>query len=243
MRQRQPNFIGIGAIKSATTWMWHQLDAHPEIKFPALKEFHYFDLLATTPEHYLHRFSLMPDEYKTGEATPAYMGVPHAPIVARAICPEVKLWAILRNPADRAFSHWKVGVWTEGKIPAEISFMKAFIEGYPHSQHGSWHSLKERGLYYKHLKRWYQYFPKEQLKVFLYDDILSDPVKVLQSMYRYLEVDDKFVPPNYKQWRNKNWSGQTIEFKQKDRKKVLEFYKPSIARLEKLLNKDLSKWQ
>src|SRR5258708_2254702 len=113
----KPNFIGIGVMKAATTWLWHQLYAHPQVALLNQKELHYFDQLLMTPEQYLEKFSIIPDEYITGEITPSYLSVPHAPILARSICPDTKLLVILRNPVDRAFSQWKVAVWTEGKIP------------------------------------------------------------------------------------------------------------------------------
>lgn len=239
---RRPNFIGIGAMKSATTWAWHQLNSHPQIQMPMPKEHHYFDTLNVTPQQYLTRFGRVDPKCVTGEITPAYLTIPHAPLLARSIAPKAKIIAILRNPVDRAFSHWKVAMWSENKIPLGTTFRQAFDHGHPH-QGADWHSIREKGRYVKYLKRWYNAFPEGAVGVFWYDDLLEDPIKFARSLYRFLGVDDEFVPPNWDKKYNSNWSGRKVVLKDEDRKHILNFYMPSIERLESFTGRDLSKWK
>jgi len=238
---RRPDIIGVGAMKAATTWVWHQLNSHPQVVMLPQKELHYFDNLNITPEQYLDRFGVVQRNYLTGEITPSYLNVPHAPIIAKDVCPAARILVVLRNPVDRAFSHWKVAMWTEGKIPLGTSFMESFDCGHPWGNY--WHSIKERGLYLKYLKRWYAAFPRNQIKVMWHDDILKDAAAFLKDLYRWLSIDDSFVPKNYNKKFNENWSGRNPTFKPEDRQKVLSFYLPSIERLEKFTGKDLSEWK
>lgn len=235
---KKPDFYGIGAMKAATTWAWQQLAQHPDIQMPEQKELHYFDQLNITPQQYLSRF---PDTDKiTGEITPAYLTIPHAPLLAAAINPEAKVFVILRNPVDRAFSHWKVALWTENKIPFGTSFRDSFDHGHPH-QGAAWHSIREKGLYVKYLKRWYDSFP--EMKVFWYDDVQADPFKIVKQIYELVGVDSDFVPNTVNEKCNENWSGRNPEFYPQDRQHVLNFYMPSIERLEKFTGRDLSSWK
>ncbi len=228
-------------MKAATTWLWYQLNAHPQVAMIPQKEIHYFDKLEITPEQYLDRFSAIPEDYLTGEITPAYFNVPHAPILVKSICPKVKLLVIFRNPVDRAFSHWKVAMWSEGKIPIGTSFLEAFHQGHPWGL--NWYTIKERGLYLKYLKRWYAEFPEDQIKVMWHDDVEEQPKELLKDLYSWLGIDSDFISKKYNQKFNENWSGHDPIFTSKEREKVLDFYLPSIERLEKFTGKNLSRWK
>ena len=208
---------------------------------PFQKELHYFDQLNTTPEHYLKRFQNVSKEYKTGEITPSYLNVPHAPLLAKSLCPQSQIFVVLRNPVERAFSHWKVALWSEGKIPHGTSFITAFEEGHPWGPW--WHSIKERGLYINYLQRWYNEFPEKQIKILWYEDIKTQPEAFIKELYEWLGVNGSFLPKNYKKKYNENWSKKNPEFKEEDRKKVLDYYLPSIEKLEKFTGKDLTNWK
>ncbi len=239
---KRPDFIGIGAMKAATTWAWHQLDDHPEVRMPKVKELHYFDRLEILPEQYLSRFNRFPSQYKTGEVTPAYLTIPHAPPLVKSFCPKVKLFVILRNPVDRAFSHWKVALWTENKIPPGTSVLEAFNFGHPWPG-PFWHSLKEKGNYVRYLKRWYTWFKEDQLKVFWHDDVANNPEQLVKDLYEWVGVDPHFNPPNLKKKYNENWSGRDPVFNPEDRQKILDYYLPSIEKLEEFTGRDLSAWK
>ncbi|MEJ2557594.1 MAG: sulfotransferase domain-containing protein, partial [Anaerolineae bacterium] len=112
-----PDFLIIGAQKCGTDSLFRYLGGHPCIKLASSKEAHYFDLKFDKGINwYRSHFPLIPYKYSvkrlrkqdliTGEATPYYLFHPHAPGRAAAIVPHVKLIVLLRNPADRAYSHY-----------------------------------------------------------------------------------------------------------------------------------------
>lgn len=240
---RIPSFLGIGAMKGGTTWIWHQLAAHPQIKLPLPKEQHYFDDLLIKPQEYMKAFDF-PKKFLVGEYTPGYICAPHAPALVKDFCPNVKLLVIIRNPVDRAFSHWKVARFTErpkGKIPEDISFIKAFRGNWPRQT--TYQTIKNRGLYANQLELWYEYFPKRQIRLMFYDDLKQDSAHFLHGLYRWLGVEPSFLPHNYKKWRNENFSGTNPVFRKRDRQEVLDFYLPSIEKLEKLTGRNLSSWK
>src|SRR5689334_5067750 len=118
---RKPDFLGIGCVKAGTTWVWHQLSQHPEIQMPQEKELRYFNFVSRvsiTPREYLEHFRSVPADRKTGEVTPDYIAYPHVPVLVKAVCPEARLFAVLRNPADRAFSQYKLRGRPQFGIPA-----------------------------------------------------------------------------------------------------------------------------
>jgi len=226
-------------MKAGTTWVWHQLNAHPEVRMPFPKERHYFDELGVRPREYLNSFDF-PCRFLVGEYTPGYICAPHAPVLVKELCPDARLLVVLRNPVDRAFSHWKVAVTTEGKIPAGTPFIKSFRGNFPRET--TWGTIKARGLYAQQLEKWYNHFPKKQIRIMLYED-LRRPLYFLRGLYKWLGIDPHFIPPNHREHKNVNFSKTNPVFKQRDKEEVLDFYLPSIENLEKLIGRDLSSWK
>jgi len=107
--------------------------------------------------------------------------------------PGAKSIALLRNPADRAYSAFVYAV-RMGVEPL-TDFAQALREE-PLRMRNGWHYIfhyRSRGLYYQQLKRYYEVFGRERLGVWLYEDMREDPASVVQSVFRFLEVDDTFV--------------------------------------------------
>lgn len=177
-----PHFIGIGAQRAATTWAFNCLQEHPQICMPAVKEVHYFDEnYERGSAWYAAHFAECPPGAIRGEITPNYLDVPAAAERIARDCPDVRLFAILREPVSRAISSYQL----LGHRFSEKSFDEA-------CQPGKY--LVDLGLYAKHLKRFYEYFERERIRVWLYDDVRKDPQTVLREFYQYLGVDSDFVP-------------------------------------------------
>jgi hypothetical protein len=107
--------------------------------------------------------------------------------------PGAKSIALLRNPADRAYSAFLYAV----RIGVEplTDFAQALREE-PLRMRNGWHYVfhyRSRGRYYQQLKRYYEVFGRERLGVWLYEDMREDPASVAQSVFRFLEVDDTFA--------------------------------------------------
>jgi hypothetical protein len=183
-----PDFLILGAQKSGTTALYAYLRWHPEITGPSWKEVSYFD------RHYRRGASWYRGHFPSraggrlvGEASPGYLFHPLAPERVRATVPEAKLIALLRDPVDRALSHYHHEV-ALGREP--LSFEEA-IEAEPERTRGeaqrlarepgyfsqAWwdYTYLARGRYAEQLERWLAVFPQEQLLIVPSDDLADDP--------------------------------------------------------------------
>ncbi|MGK7896071.1 MAG: sulfotransferase [Xenococcus sp. (in: cyanobacteria)] len=203
-----PNFLIIGAAKGGTTSLYHYLSQHPQIYMSSLKEPRFFALegeklnfqnpdsainytSVTTLSEYCKLFEGVRDEIAIGEASPLYLYSTKAIERIAHYLPKAKLIVILRNPVDRAYSCYKHLVALE-----PFSFADALQEEDKRiSQNWShlWH-YRQGGYYYKQLKGYFEKFSPEQIKVYLFDDLKSDPLGLVQNLFSVLEVDDSFVP-------------------------------------------------
>jgi hypothetical protein len=241
---RKPDFLGIGCVKAGSTWVWRQLLDHPQVAMPRGKELRYFNNVSFatgTPREYLQRFQGFPGDKKTGEVTPDYIAYPHVPVMVRAMCPDVRIFAILRNPVDRAFSQYKLRGDPHWGIPANLSFEEVFFGDYPKRDVPlRFCSVRQRGLYSQQLAWWYELFPKEQIKLLFFDDIAENPRQMLREMYEFVGVAADFLPADYQLARNVSKNDLSITIA--ERAKVAEFYQDEIAKLVELTGRDLSHW-
>ncbi len=179
-----PNFLGIGAQRAATTWLFECLREHPEIYLPPQKEIHFFDEnFDKGLEWYESFFNAVTTEKAIGEITPNYYHLPHALQRIKEVLPDVKLILSLRHPLERAYSAYKL--LHEYYADKGVSFEEAFKEG---------SYLLDLSLYSKHLENIFKLFPRSQVHIIIYDDILSDPLHVVRKLYSFLGVSIDFVP-------------------------------------------------
>jgi hypothetical protein len=244
---RKPDFLGIGCVKAGTTWVWRQLFSHPEIRMPEGKELRYFNQVSQlncSPREYLKHFQGFPANCKTGEVTPDYITYPHVPVLVKAMCPDAKLFAILRDPTDRAFSQYKLRGDEQWGIPAGLSFEEVFSGNYPRRPVPlRFCSVRQRGMYSQQLTWWYELFPNEQIKLLFFDDIVNNPLGLLKELYAFVGVDPNFVPPDHQVPRNVNQRGKDLKITPRERERVSAFYKDEITRLEQMTGRDLSHWR
>lgn len=204
-----PNFLIIGAAKSGTTALYEYLKQHPDIFFSNPKELRYFSYSGSypknVPEKYLHKgvtslleyksyFDAVKDEVIIGEASPMYLYTPGTSEKIKEIIPNAKLLAILRNPVDRALSAYTHAI-REWKEPAK-TFEEALSKESERIDQGwgmLWHYINA-GYYYKQLLCYYNNFPKQNIKVVLYDDLTSNCLGLLKDIFNFLEVDPSFSP-------------------------------------------------
>jgi Sulfotransferase domain len=163
-----PNFLVIGAQRAGTTLLYWILDAHPEVYVPRQrKEMHFFDWYHERGEAWYRKFFPPPDAaaaYRAiGEATPDYLATPEAPARIRALLPNCRMVAILRNPVDRAYSWYRYNVRSYN----EHRSFEAFLEHDP--------TTLEWGLYHRHLSRYLTHFPRAALLVLIYEELIADP--------------------------------------------------------------------
>lgn len=212
---RMPNFFIIGAQKAGTTSLYHYLTQHPQVYMSPVKEPCFFNYEMRSDgsivngafgnpgqrpprfssiEEYLAMFRGATSETALGEASPPYI---YAPGTAERIgrhVPGARVIAILRNPADRAYSAFLHAVRI-GKEPL-TDFAQALGEE-ENRVRDNWHytfHYRSRGFYHAQLERYYDVFGREKVGVWLYEDLRKDPSGVMQSIFRFLRVDDEFIP-------------------------------------------------
>jgi hypothetical protein len=208
-----PNFLVIGAGKSGTTSLYHYLRQHPEVYMSPMKEPRFFavqgqkldfrgpgDEVAfnrgsvTDVEVYRGLFRGVTDQKAVGEASPWYLHSPDAPARIKHYIPDARLIAILRDPVQRAYSSFLQRVQA-GQEPLR-DFAEALRQEEDRMRDNwapRWHS-KRIGFYSVHMKRYYELFDPDQIRVYLYEDLRADPVGLAQDVFRFLEVDETFTP-------------------------------------------------
>ena len=203
-----PNFLIIGTAKAGTTSLYKYLGQHPEIYMSPQKEprFFVYDGEEMDPSHPIHAktitnlksyqklFEEVTGEKAIGEASPAYLVEPKAPERIYYYVPNAKIIAILRNPAERAYSHFLHLVKHNYETCFDFGLSLRKIE---ELKIGSWVPRRDYllfGFYSNNLKRYYDIFDKKQIKILLFDDLKLDPMALIQETLRFLEVDDTFVP-------------------------------------------------
>ena|SRR5215212_9876005 len=212
-----PNFLIIGAMKSGTTSLYHYLKQHPQVYMSAIKEPNFFALegsdldfdgaegrerisrwikreFVTNIEDYRALFRGVSGETAIGEASPLYLYSPEAPDRIKRYVPEAKLITILRNPVERAYSAFSY-MKRDGREPLEEfpQALQAEETRVRNNWEWIWH-YKNVGSYYVQLKRYFDNFDDDQIKVYLYEDLRGDLFSVLQDVFRFLGVDDTFNP-------------------------------------------------
>jgi hypothetical protein len=197
-----PTFLVIGAQRAGTTSIALYLAAHPGVFMPARKELHFFDrpLSRNGPPSklraYARNFEGAGRDQQIGEATPTYLYVPGAMEAVAEHLPEVRLIATLRNPADRAYSHY----WAERFRGREDLDFEDALEAEParlasgDGQHQRQHSYLDRGRYIRQLERVGRLFPREALLVVIAEELFANPVDVYRQLCRHIGVDDATVP-------------------------------------------------
>ncbi len=206
---RLPNFLIIGAPKSGTTSLGRYLRHHPDVFMPATEEPKYF-VYGGVPPHYespdngdlLERARWRFDDYLAlfadwkhqragGERSATYLWSHTAPGAIRATIPDARLVAILRNPADRAFSHFAHNLRS---LREPLTDFRAALDAEPERRKQNWsynYLYRDRGRYAEQLERYFALFPSEQLLVVLYDDLVADAGEVMRKICRHLGVSDE----------------------------------------------------
>ncbi len=191
-----PNFLIIGDVKTGSSSLYHYLRQHPDVFMPDLKELRYFAYDRENPYHvrsnsypvktyseYLRYFENCTDAKAIGEASPNYLRSPTAATRIKAEIPDVRLIACLRNPADRLYSGYMME-YRAGRITKP--FDEVLFGG-----EAAW--IKAR-FYWLDLKRYFDLFSPNQIKIILFDDLKADAGKVVTELCRFLEINDTFAP-------------------------------------------------
>jgi len=183
----QPRFIVIGAVKAATTWIQARLQDNPAIYMPD-PEPHYFSSEFDRGEDwYRGFFANRPAGVQLiGEKSADYLAHPLAAQRIARVLPQTRLVLQLRNPVERAYSDYKM-FYRRGTVkgPPE-EYLRSLDSAYPR--------FLQDGLYARHLARWYDLFPREQILIYLYDDVTVQPQRIVEAVSRHIGVAPVFRP-------------------------------------------------
>jgi hypothetical protein len=184
-RPGPPDFVGVGAQRSGTTWWYELISAHPGVR-TGEKERHYFNRFCTEEmgdgdiERYWASFPGRAGTI-TGEWTPRYAYDVWTPPLLRRAAPDAKLLFMVRDPIERLRS----GVVHQCSLtppsgPVELATIYA--------------EAADRGRYGTQLSRLLQFFAREQILVLQYERALRDPWAALRATYEFLGLDPDVRP-------------------------------------------------
>ena len=249
-----PDFVIIGAQKCGTSFLYRLLIQHPHVRPAFAKEVHYFDLNFRRGDNwYRSHFPLQmrnSRKYITGEASPYYLFHPHAPRRASMVVPNAKLIVLLRNPVDRAYSHYQHQVKRvkvehretltfeeaieaeERILPGEVSKMLQ-DEDYESLSHRA-RSYLSRGIYIDQLLVWSSFFQRKQMLILKSEDLFNDTANASERILNFLEIP-YWVPEKYSIPNKREYTGMNPLIRQR----LDDYYKPHNQRLYEYLGVDL----
>jgi hypothetical protein len=196
-----PDFLILGAQKAGTTALYAYLRWHPQIGGPSFKEVSFFDRHYARGERWYRAHMPLRRRGIVGEASPSYLFHPLAPERVASMLPGARLIALLRNPVDRAFSHYQHEVALgreplsfEDAIDREDERMQGELERMlddpSYFSHAWWnYTYLARGRYAEQLERWFASFPREQLLVLLTEELAADTAATYRRVLDFLRVE------------------------------------------------------
>jgi len=238
----KPNFLIIGAQRAGTTSLYENLVKHPNVIPASIKEIHFFDNnFKSGLDWYESHFSSSQNSKNlekaiTGEASPYYIFHPLVPQRMAKIFPEIKLIALLRNPIDRAFSHYHHEVRLgfeklsfEEAIKAEKDRLKdqlkMVLDGIYSFNHQHF-SYLSRGIYVEQLRKWEKFFSKDQILILNSKDFFNNPKKTFEIVCNFL---------NLSKWDFKNYQSFSVS----KYKKMNDSTRNKLSNYFKLYNDEL----
>lgn len=257
-----PDFVIIGAKRGGTTSLYNYLLEHPSISplFPGrqrIKGVHYFDSeFARGPRWYRSHFPLTVGSRHiarpsvvpaiTGEASPYYLFHPLAAERLAREFPEVRLIVLLRDPVERAYSHYRERVrhgaeWLsfQEALDAEAARLRGEAErivrepGYRSVAHED-HSYLEQGRYLDMLPRWFALFPRERFHIVASEELYDDPGRVVPDVWSFLGL-----PPRKLQSRTRHNYHQAPALAPATRRRLQRAFAEHNRELEQLLGRPL----
>jgi hypothetical protein len=205
-----PDFIVVGTQKGGTTELYDQLAQHPQIAPSFAKEVHFFDAnYSKGIDWYTAFFPRLAGSGAgategciTGEASPCYLFHPDVARRVKATLPAVKIILLLRNPADRAYSHYhhevRLGYET---LPFEEALARETMrlmgekarmltdENY-YSERYMHYSYQSRGLYLEQVQSWFETFPQEQILLLKSEDFFGNTQTIMRQVHSFLGVKE-----------------------------------------------------
>jgi hypothetical protein len=249
-RRSLPNFIIVGTAKGGTTSLFEYICKHPDMLPPFRKQikffFYNYELgLSWYRAHFPLRRQLALNGAITGEATPNYMFRPKAVERIAAILPNIKIIVLLRDPVDRAYSHYNYIQRVRGEeysfdeaLEREIRFEQQ--EGKPVAEESPTSEIKHpnrsyiaRGRYFEQISRLFELFSEENILIHKSEDFFDSPSKIFLETLQFLGLPG-WEPPKYEVFKQGGYAPLNPETKTK----LKRYYQPYNQKLFEYLNRD-----
>lgn len=260
-----PDYLIIGAKRGGTTSLARYLLLHPDVRplFPARetrKGTYFFDVnydrgQAWYRSHFPTRMAHERRQRRSshplaiGEATPYYLHHPHAPVRARGLVPDAKIIVLLRDPVERAHSHWvertrngvedlsfaeAIAIETE-RLNGEESRMLA-EPGYQSFAHQHY-SYIDQGRYARGLRRWMDLYPSNQILVLRSEDFYADPGTIYAETLSFLGLRSHELD-EFRAWNRKPKDAIDPDITAQ----LQSLLAADVAELETLLGRPMNWW-
>ncbi len=206
----QPDFMIIGTQKGGTTSLYYYLAQHPQIMPSLIKE---IDFWSTKFERgidwYLAHFPpiLEGQQILTGEATPSYFDDRNVAERLFQVFPNMKLILLLRNPVDRAISHyyqWVSMNWEFRSLDVAIASDLAARESCGNDYWNQPNSYIARGVYVEFLKKWLSVFPRQQVLILSSEKFYENPAETVQQVFQFLGLPNNKLPA-YQKYNSRSY--------------------------------------
>jgi len=187
---------------------------------------------------YLKLFRNANGEKAIGEASVCYLWSDSAARNIFARIPDAKIIMILRDPTERAASQYRQ--WAaKGILEKPFRDMCEWSIAHQGGKFQAMSPFLELGLYAEQVKRYLGLFPRENIRIFLYEDYQRDAAGMMSDTFRFLGVDVSFCP-NMSQ---RHLVGKGVALDDEDRAYLTAYYRDDVRKLSQLLDRDLSAWE
>ncbi len=245
----EPDFVMLGAQKAGTTSLYAHLSAHPSVAPATRKEVHFFDLNHQRGMSWYRAHFPMRGAHDrgrvTGECSPYYLFHPAVPERLVSALPAAKLIVLLRNPVERAYSHYQHEVRNaresldfeeacereEERLAGEAERLRS-ESGYQSFAHLRC-SYLARGRYAEQLEAWRARVPKERMLILSAEDYAERTGELFGQVCRFLGLFD-WEPPAFPTY----YVGSYEPMRPDTRQKLVEYFRPHNERLYALLGRD-----
>jgi hypothetical protein len=181
----KPTFIGLGAQKCASTWLYRLFDNHPDAFVSTSKELNFFSsFYERGSQWYESHFAGASGRSAIGEISPSYFPDWDAPARAHAYDPNLCILLALRDPVERAYSNHLHDIRLGHFKGSDLSF-EAGLANNP--------MYLEQSRYARHLSRWQEFFPMDRMLIVLQEDIHADPQAQARHVYEFLGISTEQV--------------------------------------------------
>ena len=187
MQDRPINFLIIGAAKCATTWLQRSLQNSPDIFMPG-PELHFFSReFERGLDWYKAQFADARSQTLLGEKSNSYLTEPVAAERIHAAFPQARLIVQMRDPVERAYSDYCM-LFRRGEVSGRV-------DQYLDPETAANDRFIDHGRYARHIRRFFDFFPPEQILLLFYEDIRTDPVQQLRRVADHLGHQEDLAAP------------------------------------------------